>query len=140
MTGYQIRELRITDYEALLALWQSTPGMGLSEADSRENLAVFLSRNAGLSFVALVGEEIIGTILCGHDGRRGFLYHLAVQKPQQGRGIGRSLVKHSLAGLKAAGITKCHLFVMADNSQGMSFWEHIGFKQRTDIHIFSRSL
>ncbi len=114
--------------------------MGLNDADSRENLANFLARNPGLSFVAARGGTIIGTILGGHDGRRGFLYHLAVCAEAQGNGVGRRLVEHSLATLKAAGITKCHLFVMADNSRGLAFWDHIGFKQRADIHICSQDL
>jgi ribosomal protein S18 acetylase RimI-like enzyme len=132
--------LSLADYDAIFALWQRTPGMGLHDADSRENLANFLARNPGLSFVAVCGGTIIGTILCGHDGRRGFLYHLAVRAEAQGYGVGRSLVERSLANLKAAGITKCHLFVMADNSRGLAFWDHIGFTQRADIHICSQDL
>lgn len=140
MLAYQLRELTLADYDAVFALWQSTPGMGLSDADSPANLSNFLSRNQGLSLVAVSDEAVIGTILCGHDGRRGFIYHLAVQTGLQGSGLGRSLVEQALAGLKAAGIKKCHLFVMADNGPGLAFWQHMGFKKREDIHICSRDL
>ncbi|HWR09616.1 GNAT family N-acetyltransferase [Sporomusa sp.] len=140
MGSHTIRELLPEDYEAALALWQKTPGMGLSEADSRENIGMFLSRNPGMSFVAEAGNELIGTILCGHDGRRGIFYHLTVRHDYRKRGIGRTLVECCLVRLKAAGILKCHLFVLADNSQGMAFWESMGFQGREDIHIYSRTI
>ncbi|HWR44139.1 GNAT family N-acetyltransferase [Sporomusa sp.] len=140
MVECRIRELMPEDYEAAIALWQKTPGMGLSDADSQENIVGFLIRNKGMSFVAEFGNELIGTILCGHDGRRGFIYHLAVHNDQRKRGIGRTLVERCLTKLKEAGITKCHLFVMADNGQGMDFWDHIGFHKREDIHIYSKNV
>ncbi|WP_144351124.1 GNAT family N-acetyltransferase [Sporomusa termitida] len=126
-----------SDYEAALDLWQRTPGLGLSEADSAANIDQFLSRNKGLSFVAAAGQELIGTCLCGHDGRRGFLYHLTVHPRYRRQGIGRALAERCLAQLKAAGIAKCHLFVLADNRQGMDFWDRIGFQERADICIYS---
>ncbi|MDF2572255.1 MAG: ypeA, partial [Sporomusa sp.] len=127
MGVFIIRELIPKDYDAAIALWQKTPGLVLSDADSKENIGEFLIRNKGMSFVAELGNELVGTILCGHDGRRGFIYHLVVHNDQRKRGIGRTLVESSLTELKEAGITKCHLFVMADNDQGMDFWDHIGF-------------
>ncbi len=126
-----------SDYEAALHLWQETPGLALSEADSAADIGQFLSRNDGLSFVAEAGTELIGTCLCGHDGRRGFIYHLAVRHDCRCQGIGRALAERCLAQLKAAGIAKCHLFVLADNRQGLAFWEHIGFQGRADISICS---
>lgn len=135
-----IRELERNDYQDAITLWQRTPGMGLSEADTAENVDLFLMRNRGLSFAAISGNELIGTILCGHDGRRGFLYHLAVRSDYRRRGIGRTLVERSLIKLGEAGITKCHLFVQADNSQGRDFWNHIGFHKREDIHIHSTTI
>lgn len=137
MCDYQIRELQLADYEAVLALWQTTPGISVTSADSLGNLAVFLARNRGLSFVAAAGTDIVGTSLCGHDGRRGFIYHLAVRPDWRRQGIGKRLLTRSLNALQAGGITKCHLFVLADNRDGMAFWEHSGFRQRQDIHIFS---
>ncbi len=126
-----------SDYEAALHLWQETPGLGLSEADSAANIGLFLSRNDRQSFIAEAGTELIGTCLCGHDGRRGFIYHLAVRPGCRRQGIGRALVERCLAQLKAAGIAKCHLFVLAGNRQGLAFWEHIGFQGRADICICS---
>lgn len=129
-----------SDYAAALSLWQQTAGLGLSEADSAANIDQFLSRNKGMSFVAQAGQELIGTCLCGHDGRRGFLYHLAVQPGHRRQGIGRALAERCLAQLKAAGIAKCHLFVLADNRQGLAFWGHVGFQGRTDICIYSSNI
>lgn len=73
-----IREMSIYDYEMMLELWKQTPGIGLSNADSKDNIGLFFERNSGLSFVCEIERKIIGTVLCGHDGRRGYIYHLAV--------------------------------------------------------------
>ena len=135
-----IRELTLADYEAILNLWRSTPGLGLSDSDSRDNIQIFLTRNKGLSFVSEIDNEIVGTILCGHDGRRGFIYHLAIHHHYRRRGIGRKLVECCLAKLQEAAITKCHLFVLTDNIQGMDFWDRIGFHKREDIHIYSQNI
>lgn len=140
MSEIRIREMKLEDYETIITFWQSTPGLGVSDADSKENIGVFLSRNNRLSFVAETGNELVGTILCGHDGRRGFIYHLAVHDTYRRRGIGKQLVEGCLAGLQEAAITKCHLFVFVDNSQGMDFWNHIGFHKREDIHIYSKNI
>ena len=140
LSEFRVRELKQEDYEAIIALWQNTPGMGISDADSKENIGLFLSRNKGFSFVAETGNELAGTILSGHDGRRGFIYHLAVHEKYRGRGLGRNLLNCCLAKLQEASITKCHLFVFADNSQGMDFWDHVGFYKRDDVHIYSKNI
>jgi len=127
-------------YEELLGLWKGVPGMGLSSADSKEGLEVFLGRNRGLSFVAVKDEKIVGTVLAGHDGRRGFLYHLCVTEAERNRGLGRRLVERALAGLAERGIRKCHVMVFADNEGGRRFWEKEGFSLRTDIALFSKNL
>lgn len=88
----KIREMFITDYDAALALWHRCAGMGLSDADELVPLSHFLERNPGLNFIALDGESLVGTVLCGTDGRRGYLYHLAVDPLYRRRGIGRELV------------------------------------------------
>lgn len=135
----EVRELRLADYESAWRLWLETPGMRISAADSEEGVAVFLRRNPGLSFAAWDGVELIGTILGGHDGRRGFLYHLAVRPEKQGRGVGRRLTESCLAALAAQGIDKCHLFVLADNVQAKGFWSRLGFSCRNDIQTYSRN-
>lgn len=137
---YTIREMDINDYEKTLELWTSTEGMGLSESDSKEAIAVFLERNLGHSFVCLDADEIIGSILCGHDGRRGFFYHAAVSTQYRSKGIGKRLIQHALATLKAAGIMKCHLMVYSDHLSGHRFWEHEGWVKREDVLLFSKDI
>jgi len=138
MATVDIREMGMADYEALTSLWRQLPGIRLREDDSRENMAKFLQRNPGMSFIAEVGGQVVGGILCGHDGRRGFLYHLAVRSDYRRQGIGRALAERSVAALTAAGISKCHLFVLADNREGGSFWQRGGFQLRQDIVILSK--
>ncbi len=136
----KLREMRIGDYEAMYDLWKRTPGVGLSEADSRPNIERFLSRNEGLNLVWEEQGAIVGTILCGHDGRRGYLYHLAVDERFRRLGIGRTLAAESLRRLRERGIGKCHLFVFADNEAGVRFWTLNGWKLRNDILICSHDL
>jgi ribosomal protein S18 acetylase RimI-like enzyme len=101
--------------------------MVLSHGDSPEQLERYLLRNPGLSQAALLGEELVGAVLAGHDGRRGLLYHLAVQPSAQGSGVGRRLVDLCLEGLKAAGITRVLILVLQDNEAGRSFWNRQGW-------------
>ena len=104
-----IREMTSEDYDAVYALWQATEGLGLSDADSREAIARYLERNPGLSFIAVENEELLGTVLCGHDGRRGYLHHLAVARSHRGQGLGRRLAQRALAAHKLyISITKCY--------------------------------
>ena len=138
--GFGYRAMTETDYDAAYALWASTPGMGLSDADSHEAICSYLKRNAGLSQVCVDGEgRLAGTALCGHDGRRGFLYHVAVPADRQGSGIGRELAARCLAGLAAQGISKCHLMVLEDNEAGSGFWNGTGWEQREGLLLFSRN-
>jgi N-acetylglutamate synthase len=134
-----IEAFGIEDYDDALSLWKRTPGMGLSPADERKPLSAFLARNPGLSFAARAGGELVGTVLCGTDGRRGFLYHLAVDPGYRRQGLGSALAARSLAALRAAGIDKCHLFVLAGNGAGTAFWEKAGWTLREDILTFSKA-
>jgi ribosomal protein S18 acetylase RimI-like enzyme len=134
-----IEGFRAEDYDEALSLWKRTPGMGLSAADERGPLASFLERNPGLSFAAWAGGGLVGTVLCGTDGRRGFLYHLAVDPAYRRRGLGSELASRSLAALRAAGIDKCHLFVLAGNGAGAAFWDRAGWTLREDILTFSKN-
>jgi ribosomal protein S18 acetylase RimI-like enzyme len=132
------REFAIEDYDPAYTLWSTTTGVGLSEADSEEKIQRFLERNPGLSHVCVIDGRVVGTILCGHDGRRGYIYHLVIDAEYRSLGIGRALVEMSLTALEREGITKCHLFVFAVNERGMRFWNRMGFKKRHDILVFSR--
>jgi ribosomal protein S18 acetylase RimI-like enzyme len=133
-----IREMVIEDYDEVLALWRTSKGVGLSDADSEEGVARFLDRNPGLSFVALDGEHLVGAILCGHDGRRGYIHHLVVSKPHRRKGLGRALVGRCLSTLRRDGIAKCHIFVFDDNNDTIAFWKNIGWTQRVELIMMSQ--
>lgn len=134
-----IREMKIEDYEQMIALWQSIDGLVLSEADSRESIEAYLHRNPGLSYVCEDHDRVVGTILCGHDGRRGFIYHLAVNPDYRNQKIGHQLVDISLSKLHEEGIDKCHIFVLEDNEIGNRFWAARGWEKRSGFYVYTRS-
>lgn len=125
------------DYEQVLPLWQASEGVGLSDSDSREGIDRFLAANPGLSFVARIDGRLAGAVLCGQDGRRGFIHHLAVSPPHRRRGIGTALVRRCIEGLQKRGIPKCHLFVFQTNDRAAAFWESIGWVPRPELKTFS---
>jgi len=133
-------EFTIEAYEQVYSLWETCVGIGLSSADSRTNIQSYLERNPGLSLIAYDGNKIAGTILCGHDGRRGYIHHLAVQPHYRRQGIGRLLVDKCIATLQSSGIQKCHLFIFHDNTSGIEFWEGIGWTCRKDIGVVSKNI
>jgi len=129
------------DYDGLYALWLATPGMGLNDLDdSREGIEKYLRRNPGTCFVALSGGAIVGAILSGHDGRRGYIHHTAVRASERGRGVGSLLVERALTALEAEGIRKVALVVFGRNEGGNAFWEKRGFTLRPDLSYRNRSL
>lgn len=132
-------ELTAADYAEAHALWKRADGIGLSSADGREAVERYLLRNPGLSSVARVRGKLVATVLCGHDGRRGYLHHLVVEADSRRRGIGCALVERSLRLLAGEGIEKCHVFLLAENASGRAFWEALGFQWRRDIGVCSRS-
>ena len=132
-----VAEFTIDAYEQVYSLWETCEGIGLSSTDSRPSIQIYLERNPGLSLMAHDGPTVVGTILCGHDGRRGYIHHLAVQSAYRRQGIGRLLVDKSLAALQSCGIQKCHLFIFHDNASGIEFWERIGWTYRQDIGVVS---
>lgn len=129
------------DYDGAYALWLSCPGMGLNDLDdSRDGFESFLRRNPTTCFTAWEDGALVGTILCGHDGRRGYIYHTAVRPDFRGRGIGTELVQASLEGLKEAGIHKAALVVFSNNQDGNAFWERQGFTLREDLTYRNQTL
>ena len=131
----QIRKMTIQDYEKVYELWMSCKNMGFNDIDdSREGIARFLERNPNTSFVALENENLIGIILGGHDGRRGYIYHLSVNVNYRKNGIGSELVKNCLDAFKQEKISKVALLVFKYNEVGNSFWEKQGFILREDIN------
>ena len=138
--GIQIREMTVADYEPVYALWQVSEGIGLSDADSKEGIKRFLERNPGLSFVACDGDKIVGAALCGHDGRRGYIHHLAVGNSHRRQGIGKSLVGRCMFTLMQNGIAKCHLFVFGENQDAIQFWNQVGWTERVELMLMSQQL
>jgi ribosomal protein S18 acetylase RimI-like enzyme len=126
------------DLEAVLALWSDIKGVGLNESDTPDQLKRYLNRNPGLSQVVRDDQRIVGAVLCGHDGRRGYLYHLAVMPDYRKRGLGRQMVARCLASLREIGILKCNIFLYADNELGERFWEHCGWSKRSDLQVLQR--
>lgn len=125
--GIETRPMVARDYEEIVELWRAADGVELAEGDGPDEIARYLSRNPGLSRVASAGGRIVGAALCGHDGRRGLIYHLAVATAHRGRGIGRRLVDEALAGLRDAGIRRCLVLVENGNVVGREFWVGRGF-------------
>ena len=122
-----IRYMVLSDYDDAYELWQSTEGICLDEEDTREAIDIYLKRNKNLCFVALIENKLVGTILCGHEGRRGILRHLAVKPEFRNKGIAEKLVNKCLNALANEGIRKCNTYVLKSNDEGHNFWEHIGF-------------
>jgi ribosomal protein S18 acetylase RimI-like enzyme len=137
MPPIEIAEMTLADYDPTHALLSATPGIGLRMADSREGIARYLARNPGLSFVARWEGRIVGCVMSGHDGRRGYLQHLAVDPSFRLRGVGSALVERCLERLHALGIEKTHLDVFVDNQPAHRYWSRLGWKKRDDIVRYS---
>jgi putative acetyltransferase len=140
MENILVRPLYATDYEQVVNLWRTSEGIGLSEADGFSAICRYLERNPQMSLVAEADGKIVGAVLCGHDGRRGYLHHLAVAAGFRSQGIGQRLVEDCLEHLISEKIDKCHIFVYPDNVRGLEFWRKIGFLGRMDILLCSRNL
>lgn len=136
----EIADFLLTDYEKAISLWKRCEGIGLSAADEREPLLAFLQKNPGLNFVAKENGDIVGTCLCGSDGRRGYLYHLAVDPTRRRKGIGRVLVQKTLQALACQGIQKCHIMVFGTNELGLTFWKNEGWITRPEIVLMSHNV
>jgi ribosomal protein S18 acetylase RimI-like enzyme len=129
------------DYQAAYDLWNEIDGMGLRSLDDTfGGISKFLARNPATCFVAEEEGRIAGTILCGHDGRRAYIYHLAVKEDKRGKGYGRALVDAVEAALEKEGIMKVALVVYKNNELGNAFWEGIGYTLREDLNYRNKSL
>jgi len=137
----EIRKLTIHDYKDKYELWASTPGMGLNDIDdSQAGIDKYLQRNPNTCFVAVVSGNIVGAILSGHDGRRGYIHHTAVAVTNRNTGIGAALIDAALKALHAEGIHKVALVVFKGNEIGNTFWEHQGFGIREDLNYRNKAL
>lgn len=134
-----IRPFLPPDCHRVLCLWRNTEGIGLDKSDTLEGIQTFLARNEGLSLVAESSEgEIVAAVLCGHDGRRGYLHHLAVAKPFRGLGVAQTLIETCLRNLQQLGLTKCNLHVFASNESGRKFWAKQGWAIREDLVLVQK--
>lgn len=137
------RPLDDADISTARAFWAGIPGLGLSSADEPAALSSFFARNPSLSWAAFEDNRLVATVLAGHDGRRGFLYHLAVNEADRGQGLSTELMTRALGGLAGCGIAKVHAFVLTNNSQGLAFWASAarhGWSRRGDVLLFSKNL
>ena len=136
-----IRVMSIDDYDDLYALWLSCKGMGLNDVDdSREGIERYLRRNPATSFVAVEDGQMVGCIMTGHDGRRGYVHHTAVHPEYRKLGIGAKLVEAALEALKQENISKVALVVFSRNETGNGFWERMGFSLREDLCYRNKNL
>ncbi len=136
-----IRKMKSSDYETVYALWLSCKGMGLNDVDdSRTGIEKFLNRNPETCFVAEINDKLIGVIMAGNDGRRGYIYHTAVHPDFRNQGIARTLVETVMKALKECGISKVSLVVFERNQDGNGFWEKLGFTVRDDLIYRNKSI
>jgi ribosomal protein S18 acetylase RimI-like enzyme len=134
-----IQEMQQGDHQAVRDLWIASKELELADTDSPEGLARFLERNPGLSFVARDGDRVVGAVLCGHDGRRGYIDQLIVDEDYRWQGIGRSLVSRCVYNLMRIGIRRWHLFVYEDNEGALAFWSKLGWSERVELVTMSRT-
>lgn len=129
--------MTIDDYGAVVELWRSCEGLSIRDADSRDGVQRYLARNPGLSFVAARGARIVGSIMAGHDGKRGYIQHLAVAEEARRQGVATSLVARCVDALRAEGIEKSHVHVLKNNGDGRAYWSKLGWRQRGEVVMYS---
>lgn len=132
-----IREMTIEDYAEVYEMWQTTSKRALSKADEKPQMERYLQHNKGMSQVAVIDGKIVGTVLAGHDGRRGFIHHMAVLPEYRRKKIGHSLAERAIEKIGEQGIDKTHIFCYQNNETGQSFWSDFGFKKRDDVFVYS---
>ncbi len=132
-----VRTMTIDDYEGVYALWMMIKGFGIrSIDDSKAGVKRFLKRNPTTSVVAEADGKIVGSILCGHDGRRGCLYHVCVHADYRRHGIGKAMVVRAMEKLKEEQISKVSLIAFTQNDIGNAFWNTIGWTERLDLNYY----
>jgi ribosomal protein S18 acetylase RimI-like enzyme len=134
---FAVRAMTMEDYEAVHDLWMTIHGFGIrSVDDSKEGVERFLQRNPGISVVAEVGSEIVGAILCGHDGRRGCFYHVCVREDMRRQGIGKAMATAAMRKLQEENISKVNLVAFKRNEVGNQFWHEEGWQLREDLNTY----
>jgi len=136
----EYRPMTPDDYQPVIELWRATPGVDVTAADSKTGITAFLERNPDLSLVAIHEDKLVAALLCGHDGRRGFMHHLVVVPAYRRMGIARELVDRAMLELDRMGLEKCHLFIRRDNLAGLAFWKATGWTERVTLTMASRMM
>ncbi len=132
-----IRTMTIDDYDMIYTLWMKIKGFAVrSIDDSKEGISRFLERNPFTSVVAVEDGIVVGTILCGHDGRRGCMYHVCVDPAYRLRGIGKKMVIYAMEKLRCEQISKVSLIAFTENDLGNVFWKDIGWTEREDLNYY----
>jgi ribosomal protein S18 acetylase RimI-like enzyme len=134
------RDFVIDDYDDAVALWKLMEGIEVAEGDARDEIDAYLTRNPGFSRVAEEEDQLAAAVLCGHDGRRGLIYHLAVAPAYRGRGIGKLLVGECLSRLRSAGITRALILVEGKNTHAHAFWLGSGWEDVLDVIVMGIDL
>jgi len=137
MGNITLREMQISDYDEVIQLLENIEGIVIREVDSYYATKAYLERNPQLSFVACSDGNIVGCIMTGHDGRRGYLQHLAINPDYRRKGIARKLVNRIISELELISINKSHIFILKENANAKVFWEKLGWKKREDINMYS---
>ncbi len=137
MDKYSIMPMTEDDYDDVRALWMTIRGFGIRALDdSREDVQRFIRRNPTTSVVARMDGRIVGSILCGSDGRQGALYHVCVAREYRRRGIGTQMVGYCMHQLRLMGINKVSLIAFASNDVGNAFWKQIGWTRKSDVNYY----
>ena len=132
-----VREMTMDDYDQVYKLWMTIQGFAIrSIDDSREGVERFLKRNPTTSVVAVQNGRIVGSILCGHDGRTGYFYHVCVAKDYRQHGVGHRMAHFAMKALQAEGINKVSLIAFKSNDLGNGFWRNVGWNERTDVNYY----
>lgn len=138
---WKIRVMQESDYEGVYALWTSISGFGIRTIDdSKEGIIKFIRRNPTTSIVAEEDGNIVGAILCGHDGRRGCFYHVCVDAEHRKQGIGKAMAEEAMKALKEEGISKVSLIAFRSNEVGNRFWQSLGWTFREDLNYYDYTL
>lgn len=134
---FHYRRMQIDDYDEVLRLWATCEGLSIRDADSRDGVERYLARNPGLSHIAVHGDRIVGSIMGGHDGKRGYIQHLAVAESARQQGVASRLVALCVDALKHEGIEKSHVHVLKHNQAGNAYWTRLGWRQRSEVVMYS---
>jgi len=132
--------MRIEDFDEIYKLWSSIQGLNLNKADEKESVSAYLLHNPNQSYVCKLSNKIIGTIMCGNDGRRAFIYHLAVLPEYQRKGIATELVRLAIDMQKQLGIDKCAVFILNENVYGKNFWSNLGFSKVQEAETMAKNI